>query len=159
LTPRFEITFTEDCWVDEGTPFRGLRLTFQDESEGDCADLTSWSAKDYEAQWLAELIRIVTSQDKGALIISMHDPAHAFQIMTWTMWKKNGQILFQNRLLFMLEANQSFDPFRVSDYIEEYESHTEDGDRISEWSVPIAAIRNFISETPFASGDPCFTPS
>ena len=146
MTSQFEIVFTEDCWIDEGTPFRRLQLTLQDALEVEHADLTCWSAKDYEAQWLAELTRIVASQHKGALITSMHDPAHASNVWTWTMWKKDDQVLFQNRILFLLESNQTFDPVRISEYIGEYKSHGEDGHPISEWTVPITAIRDFISK-------------
>jgi hypothetical protein len=46
----------------------------------------------------------------------------------------------------MLEGTQEFNPARIADHIGEYESHNEDGHRISEWTVPVVAIRNFISE-------------
>jgi hypothetical protein len=159
MKPPFEIAFTEDCWIDEGTPYRGVRLTLEGWIEEENADLTNWSTKDYEMQWLTELNHIVTSRNKGALITSIHDPALASRICTWTMWKENDQVLFQSRLLFMLERGQDFAPARVSAYIGEYHSHNEDGHRISQWTVPITAIRNFIRERSIALGDPCSTPS
>ena|ERR1700733_6043533 len=78
MTPQFEIAFTEDHWMDERIPFRGLRLTLQNYAEEEAADLTTWSTKDYENQWLIELSHLMASRDKGALIISIHDPANAF---------------------------------------------------------------------------------
>jgi hypothetical protein len=146
MTPQVEIAFTEDHGMDEGIPFRGLRLTLQNYTEEEAADLTFWSTKDHENQWLTELNHLMASRDKGALIISIPDPANPFRVWTWTMWKKDDHVLFQNRLLFMLEGSRTFNPACVSEYIGEYQSHDEDGDRISEWTVPIAAIRNFINE-------------
>ena len=146
MTPQFEIAFTEDHWMDERIPFGGLRLTLQNCAEEEAADLTFWSTKDYENQWLTRLNQLMASRDKGALIISIHDPANAFRVWTWTMWKKDDQVLFQNRLLFMLEGSRTSNPACVSEYIGEYQSHDQDGDRISEWTLPIAAIRNFVNE-------------
>ena len=146
MTPQFEIAFTEDHWMDERIAFRGLRLTLQNYAEEEGADLTFWSTKDYENQWLTWLNQLMASRDEGALIISIHDPANAFRVWTWTMWKKDDQVLFQNRLLFMLEGSRTSNPACVFEYVGEYQSHDEDGDRISEWTVPIAAIRNFVNE-------------
>lgn len=146
MIPLFKIAFTDDCWSDEGIPFRGLQLTLEDYTEEEQADLAFWSTEDYEAHWLTELNRVTTSRHKGALITSIHDPANAFRVWVWTMWKEGNRVLFQNRLLFMLEECQAFNPDQVSDHIGEYASHTEEGSRISEWIVPIAAIRNFLGE-------------
>ena len=110
MTPQFEIAFTEDHWTDERIAFRGLRLTLQNYAEEEGADLTFWSTKDYENQWLTWLNQLMASRDKGALIISIHDPANAFRVWTWTMWKKDDQVLFQNRLLFMLEGSRTSNP-------------------------------------------------
>ena len=110
MTPQFEIAFTEDHWMDERIAFRGLRLTLQNYAEEEGADLTFWSTKDYENQWLTRLNQLMASRDKGALIISIHDPANAFRVWTWTMWKKDDQVLFQNRLLFMLEGSRTSNP-------------------------------------------------
>jgi hypothetical protein len=147
MTPGFDISFTNESWIDEGTPFRGLRLTLQDHHEGDQANLTHWSAENYERQWLYELNEIVNSRSKGALITSIQDPIHAFQVFVWTMWKDNDQIRFQNRILFMLSGIQNFDPVHVCDHIGEYKSHDEEGQRLSEWVVPLTAIQDFIANS------------
>jgi hypothetical protein len=146
MTPQFAIAFTDDCWIDEKIPFRGVRLTLQNYEEEEGADLTFWSTKEYENQWFGELNRIISFGNKGALIVSIHDPANAFRVWTWTMWKQDDHVLFQNRLLFMLEQPLIFDSSRISDHIGEYQSHNENGERISEWAVPVAAVRNFINE-------------
>jgi hypothetical protein len=146
MTPQFEIAFTEDHGMDEGIPFRGLRLTLRNYAEQEGADLTFWSTKDHENQGLTELNHLMASRNKGALIVSIPDPANAFRVWTWTMGKKDDHVLFQDRLLFILEGSLTSNPACVSEYIGEYPSHNEDGDGISEWTVPIASIRNFAKE-------------
>ena len=95
MTPQFEIAFTEDHWMDERIAFRGLRLTLQNYAEEEGADLTFWSTKDYENQWLTGLNQLMASRDKGALIISIHDPANAFGVRTWTCGKRTTKSSFK----------------------------------------------------------------
>jgi hypothetical protein len=97
--PKFEIAFTDECFTEEGTSFRYLRLTLGDFEEDMIADLTTWSPEDYEKQWFNELRQMVTSQTRGALIIRMHDPGVPFRIDIWPMWKEDNQIFFQNKAL------------------------------------------------------------
>jgi hypothetical protein len=145
MTQHFAIEFKGDPWIDEYGSWRAVRLTLHDSVEGDHADLSCWSADDYRTQWLKELNAITSFRDKGALITSLHDPSDGTRVWTWPMWKKGDDVLFHNQILGMLEGCPDFDPDRVCDYIGDYESHTEEGQRISEWTVPLAAIREFVS--------------
>jgi len=139
----FAIEFDGEPWIDEDGPWRKVKLTLDGSMEGECADLTHWSPEDYERQWLRELRAIVFERNRGALIVCIHDPSRGERVTSWTMWRKDQQIVFQNRLLFKLDICSSFRPERVVDHIGEYRAFNEDGRRLSEWSVPISSVRSF----------------
>lgn len=144
MSPHFDISFTDETWVDESIRYQSVKLTLNDWYEFENADLTHWSAEDYQKQWLEQLLGISTNRNKGALIVSIHDPTEGYGWL-WTMWKKNDEVRFQNRLLDVLRAVEDFDPNRVCEYIGDYDSHTPEGHRISEWVVPLHAIKNFLA--------------
>jgi len=148
MSPHFDISFTGEVWTDEGVPYESVKLTLNDWYEFENADLTHWSPEDYQKQWLEQLNEISTTRNKGALIVSIHDPARGYRVWIWTMWKNDDRVRFQNRLLGMLEAVDDFDPNRVCDYIGDYESCTPEGEQISEWVVPILAIKTFLQNKP-----------
>ena len=159
MNPHFEIVFEGEAWTDEDGPWRSLRLTLRDFVEEHHADLSNWSVQEYEAQWVRELNAIANSRDRGALITSIHDPSNAYRVWAWPMWRDGDNVHFQNRLLFMLEPKPGFDPFHVADYIGNHKLHSEDGELLSQWTVPIAEIRSFIDRQQNQSGEICSTPS
>lgn len=139
----FEITFTETRFWDEGGGSQPVRLMFGEWTEVDLADLTCWSIADYEKQWLEELVQVLGLRSRGALITSVHDPAYAFQVRSWPMWRQQDVIHFQSRILFMLEEKEHFDQALVSEHVAAHERVDEDGNMISEWTVPVCAIQDF----------------
>ncbi len=145
MTP-FSINFEGESWIDEDGPWRKVSLTLGEFRDGDCADLTHWSAKDYEHQWLSELKAVLNQREKGALIVCLHDPSYGARWMAWTMWRQAEHVVFQNQILFMLEDCPDVDPSRIWEHVADYQSHTDEGQRISEWVVPLSAIRHFIDE-------------
>lgn len=144
MTHDFDIRFLDERGTDEGVAYRYLRLQLGSFAEEMCADLVEWREADYEEQWLRELVAIASTREKAALITSITNPQQACQVWTWPMWKDGDEVRFHNRILFMEEVCEGFDPSRVSDFIGEYKSHDEDGNKISEWSVRVDAIRNFV---------------
>ncbi|MGI4829875.1 MAG: hypothetical protein ACRYFU_17020 [Janthinobacterium lividum] len=146
MTSEFGLSFTEQSFVDEGIRFRPLKLTLGNFVEGELADLTSWSETDYEEQWMNELRAIVNSRDRGALIVSVHDPAHAFHIRSWPMWRIGTLVYFQSRILFMLDGDGHFDPKRVHELVGSHMVQDEDGQQLSEWSVSALAIWRFLDQ-------------
>jgi hypothetical protein len=158
VTSRFEIKFEGDPWTDEDGLWRNLRITLQNFVETDCADFSSWSTRDYEAQWLTELNAISTSRDRGGLITSIHDPSDAYRVWIWPMWKEGENVYFQSRLLFMLEPEPRFDPSRVGDYVGDHQLISEDGEPLSQWIVSLTSIRDFLDRKN-ESGETCSTPS
>jgi hypothetical protein len=146
MNPGFEITFTDDRWIDEDITYREVRITLGDFSETMLADLTSWSPKEYREHWLFELNQLVTFRDKGCLITSVHDFKHAERVWIWPMWKKDDVIHFQNRLLFMLETCDDFDPYKVVDHVGEHQTESADPEKSapSNWTIPATAVRDFL---------------
>jgi hypothetical protein len=146
MKSRFAIEFEGEPWTDEDGRWQTVQITIGDFVEGESADLSHWGPGDYQAQWRKELRAIAEARDHGALITRIHDPSVGARVGTWTMWREDDRVLFQNRLLFMLEGQNGFDPGRVCDHIGEYRSHTEEGQRISEWTLPVTAIQEFLGQ-------------
>jgi hypothetical protein len=146
MNPGFEITFTDDRWIDEGISYHEVRITLGDFSETMHADLTTWSPKEYQEQWLFELNQIMAARDKGCLITSVHDLKHAARVWAWPMWKKDDVIHFQNRLLFMLETSDNFDPYKIVDHIGDHQTESDDPKTPvpSNWTIPATAVKDFL---------------
>jgi CdiI N-terminal domain len=142
--PEFNIRFIGEEVVDEGVRLAHLTLTLGSFTEGMFADLTTWSKADYEKQWQSEITSILTSQEKTALITSIHDPNEPYRIQTWPMWRKADVVYFQSRLLFMLELGTEFKPSLVREHIGEHQRVSEDGDQLSEWSIPLSLLKAFV---------------
>ncbi len=143
----FAIEFEGEPWTDEDGRWQSVKFTLGDSVEGDAADLTHWEPLDYEAQWHKELTALLGPRGSGALITSIHDPRYGGRVWTWTMWRKDHEVCFQNRILFMLEDCPDFNPDNVAEHIGAHNSRTEDGQQVSEWTVPVSAITKFLAET------------
>jgi len=155
VTANFDIAFEGEAWIDEDGHWRKVRLNLEGFLDADLADLSHWSEHAYQAQWLKELNEIIHSRDRGALITSIHDPSVGYRIWTWPMWKEGNEVHFQNRILFMLEPGPKFDSANLAEYVGDRQTLSEDGELISQWTVSLDAIRNFLDRQQNASGELC----
>ncbi|WP_417432008.1 hypothetical protein [Kiloniella sp.] len=105
------------------------------------APLTYWSIDDYRKQWAKACQELLSGSDKEALMVTMYDPEYANLLMTWSMYKVENMVYIQNTILFLDQV--SFDEANIAKSISDREIMSEDGERISEWSVSIDAIEKF----------------
>ena len=108
------------------------------------ASLDFWSLSDYRNHWFTALNRFKNGEVTSSLITSLTEPENANFITWWPIYKVKNILYFQNQILFMADLNQTFcleTPFL---HIPERETHTDTGEFISEWSVPVDNVIEFI---------------
>lgn len=108
------------------------------------ADLSFWTREQYESSWHANIERILDGADHAALITSISDPASANFIFWWPLYREGETVLVQNQLLFLDELRRPFDPASPWDFVPPRETTDEDGNRISEWPVPVRDLTSFV---------------
>jgi hypothetical protein len=105
--------------------------------------LEVWAQADYRRQWEAGLRRIL-SADRSCLITSMRDLAVSDFIDRWVLYRLGDEVVFQNQLLVTTEAPRGITESTIYDLVPPRETHTDDGQQISEWKVPLHDIYEFV---------------
>ena len=109
------------------------------------ASLMYWSVDDYKRHWKQAIERILHSSDVSCLITSMVDPAIATFIFWWPMYRVNETVLIQNQILFLDQLQSPFDEHTPFSFVPKRQTINEDGDVISEWSVRINDLEEFLT--------------
>jgi hypothetical protein len=108
------------------------------------ASLMYWSADDYKRHWRQAIERILHSSDVSCLITSVVDPTTANHIFWWPMYRVNEYVFIQNQILFFDQLQFPFDEQNPFSSVAERRTIDEDGNRISEWSVQIDELEEFL---------------
>jgi hypothetical protein len=108
------------------------------------ASLMYWSADDYKRQWKQVIGRILYSSDVSYLITSMVDPTTGNHIFWWPMYRENGTVFIQNHIMFFDQLQSPFDERNPFSSVADRQTLDEDGNRISEWSVQINELEEFL---------------
>ncbi len=145
----FFIKFLDDSFSDHHKSVDTLRLgaiRISDFEERFEASLSFWSSADYIAHWRVSLERTINGAEKSCLITSMYDPKSANFIFYWSLYLEDQTVYVQNHLLFLDEINGAFIPMRAYEHVPERRTVSEDGEKISEWKMPIDAIKEFLNK-------------
>ncbi len=138
----FSISLSDDAVIHYDEPCALGTIKIDNFQEDFHAPLTYWSIDDYRKQWREACQDLLNGCEKTALMVTMYDPEHANFLMTWSMYKVENMVHIQNTILFLDQV--SFDEANIAKSISDREIMSEDGDRISEWSVSIDAIEKFV---------------
>ncbi|MGW1889795.1 hypothetical protein ACWCP6_05940 [Streptomyces sp. NPDC002004] len=109
------------------------------------ADLSHWERGHYESSWRENVGRILDGHERAALISSITDPATANFIFWWPMYRTAEGVTIQNQMLLLEELEEPFDPTRPWDFVTRHENVDEDGERVSEWTLPLQALSNYLA--------------
>jgi hypothetical protein len=98
-----------------------------------------WTINDYERQWTEALERLA-KHDKSCFIVAIDDPGRRKFLEWWPLYKIGKKIHVQNHILVddLYEERIGNNPFTREtcyDFIPPYRSHTQEGNKISEWVV------------------------
>jgi hypothetical protein len=123
------------------------RITVGDFSERFRAALCYWSASDYRASWRAASEVLETGPSAtSCLVTSIIEPAMSNYVMCWPLYRDGDLVRVQNSLIFLDELGSPFAPAAPWLSVLPRETVNEDGWPISEWSVPLAAVREFFRD-------------
>jgi hypothetical protein len=107
--------------------------------------LTYWSVSDYENHWKSALRRLITGKD-SCLITSLVDPMTANFNYWWLLYINGADVFIQDSLLLMNSLPRPFTPDDPYRFIPKHERVNEDGDTISEWTLPLADFKEFLDD-------------
>lgn len=108
-----------------------------------------WDKEKYQNNWKLAIERIIFHEYESALIIDIHNPRQEKYVNWWLMYREEEKIHFQNQLLTSSVLNFSFskfDPENPFTQISSRETHTEDGEEISEWIIEIKFLEDFYNK-------------
>ncbi len=128
--------------------YRG-RITVGDFTETFIMSYDNWSIDEYKQQWKEGIERIKT-HDSSCLVVCFEGTLKSPRIVLWTLYKEESVIYIHNQYLFyeiFQERSKGLPPFDANScylyIILPRETTTEDGDKISEWSVDLQDILEF----------------
>ena len=143
----FSIGFTDEPleypYDDTSIPAAPGRLVLGESAEEFLANLSAWAKSDYESHWRRELKTLLEGNPKVALVASYYgNPASNMEI--WRVYRDGELVHFQNQILWYSTLPSGFEVLKLSQYIQDRAVVTQEGDRISEWDVPIRDIELFL---------------
>ena len=145
----FSICFTgePDQYLgdDPNVPYAMGRIVAGELDEGFASTLYEWGKRDYEAQWLHSLERIVAGDMKVTLITQYVNPAESSNLEWWALYRGEHDLVYaQNHLRFYDQLGGDFSVVDANRFLQERITANEDGKRISEWEVPFTDIKLFV---------------
>lgn len=121
------------------------RLQLGDSVEDFLANLSLWSKADYELHWSRELQALVEGASKIALVVSYDDPKASSNLEIWRVYRDGELAYFQNQLPWYSDLPHDLEISKMSEYIQDRLVINADGERYSEWDVPIRDVEAFLS--------------
>lgn len=120
------------------------RIEIGDFSEHFQIDLSFWNQVMYESQWQHGIARLLDGAETSCLIQSLSNPEAANFIFWWPMYRlTNDLVAMQNGVLMLEELGETFDASDPYRFLRPRRTVTEDGARISEWSISLAELAAF----------------
>jgi hypothetical protein len=96
------------------------------------SDFSYWPKEMYETHWL-KASEEVEAGNSVSFITSITEPDSSNFIRSWSCYSIDGELIFQERILFLNDLETPFNLKEPHNNIDSYESIDEDGDKISEW--------------------------
>jgi len=121
---------------------RGL-IRLGDQEECFFAPISFWGRQEYLSSWYSSLCCGLEGRKHSVLVTSMLDPEFANFLMVWVLYFVGESVHIQNNVVFLNDVVPGFNVDDVNSYFGAREVVNEDGDRISEWVVPLSEVLSF----------------
>jgi hypothetical protein len=108
------------------------------------SSLEYWDIGQYELHWKRAILRILQLESASCLITSLTDPRTANFIVWWPMYRIEEQVYVQNQILFLESLSKAFNENDPFGHLGPRKSVNADGEKLSEWSVPIKEVESFL---------------
>lgn len=142
----FSITLGEEVLTEfDGSVLQG-EIEIDGYTENFFAPTEYWSRSEYISSWKKSLKRGLREGDHAVLVTSMRDPEVSNFIFYWIIFIEGEQAYIQNRILFLEEISEPFDPEKINSYVSRRTEFNEDGLEISQWKVDMTSIVDFLNE-------------
>ena len=141
----FSIKFIRDSITDlePGEKAKYGRITLGAFRERVFISLDYWTVTDYRRHWHQAVKRIVKGSKFSCLITSMDDPTTAKYITWRPMYRVRDTIYVQDHMLFLDSLPIPFDVENPFKSVPPRKTVNEEGEQISEWSVPLSDVEVF----------------
>ena len=145
----FSIFFTgepdQHLGDDPNVPYALGRIVAGALDEGFASTLYEWNKRDYEAQWMHSLRRLIAGDKKVALITHYVNPAESSNLEWWALYRGEDDVVHvQNQLRFYDQLGSNFSVADANGFLAERTTADEEGNRVSEWEVSFADIKLFV---------------
>jgi hypothetical protein len=123
-----------------------------DHREEFASTLFEWTKSDYEEQWRYAITSLLQGKEKVALIVYFVSSVNSDNFEWWPMYRLGDNVALQDHMLWY---DQLAKPFLIEgqfEFVKNRQTLNEDGERISEWSVPLASIREFAVASGWLTG-------
>ncbi|MGE7990492.1 hypothetical protein ACQKPE_05480 [Pseudomonas sp. NPDC089554] len=99
-----------------------------------------WSREKYIEEWKRSFKQGFEACRHSALIVSMRNAEYLNFVAVWVLYFEADVVVVQNQIVFLDELVEGFDYNKINSYIGARESFNEDGEKISEWVVPLVDV-------------------
>jgi len=146
--------YTKNPKKIEGFLYQLGKITIGNFTEKFLMSLDTWTVEEYKQQWKEGIERIRTHHT-SCLVATIQNLEIGYPlIILWTLYKENNTVFVRNQILNIEIAKELNLPINISDFNiktcyqfinpritdENGLSIDEDGNEISEWSVPLSEI-------------------
>lgn len=118
-------------------------LVLGDHREEFASTLFEWNKNDYEEQWRLAITSLLQGREKVALMVYYVSPAGSDNFEWWLMYRVGDTVALQDHMPWYDQFPEPFSIERQFDFVKDRRTVNEDGHKISEWSAPLASIREF----------------
>jgi hypothetical protein len=140
----FSIKFIADIENSRRGVARGIISIgkYQEEFE---SELGFWNCVDYMKHWDSSIRRLTEGAEKSVLVTSITEPLQSNFLFWWPMYRIGEFVYVQNHVLLLKELTKPFEISRLIDFVPERETTNESGESISEWSLKVSELEEFIN--------------
>lgn len=120
------------------------RIIIGDFTETFRVPLGFWDESDYRRSWRKAFeVLNASPHSTSCLMTSMTDPRNSNFLICWPMYRASEYVYIQNKIIFLDEIEEEFDPAAPWDLIGPRHGIDEDGNKISEWTTSMDSLREF----------------
>jgi CdiI N-terminal domain len=143
---RFSIEFLSEKYKEDKPAGQLGRITIGNFSEKFVSSLSDWNIETYTKHWIKSSARILYESDSTLYITNIVINSSTDYHLDWWVAYKIGEMAFiQNQLIIpdTYAIANGFNSNNLYTYVRDREIYSDDGDKISEWVVPLKLIEEY----------------
>lgn len=139
----FNLEFLSGPERGESGTFAWGRITLGSVQEEFQAPLQTWTAADYERQWLQAAARLTGGALSAVFVTHTVHPKAAYHI-GWPAWREDDRVYVQERLFLSEQLPGPFEADRAETYVGTRAEVSEEGNPISQWQVRLSDVAAYV---------------